>query len=120
MRILVSHAEGGAERLNEELGPVYLREGPIAWNLVDEDGPLEFDPEALLELPFEQAYIIADACDDLYTERVIAPLVGRMNGSSASTPTATTSRTSRSSRRHPPRAVRSSRATSAAGKKPVA
>jgi hypothetical protein len=117
LRILTTFGVGTGDQLNEQLGPIYLREGPIGWNLVDEDGPVEFDPEAILELPFEQAFLIANACDDLYTERLVAPLVAKMNALSQSTPTTNgTSRTSRSSRKHLTPVEPSSPATSADGR----
>lgn len=65
--------------------PVYLRHGPVAWNLVDAEGdPLPLDPETL---DFADQYEIADRADDLYGESVLAPLVRRTRKLSASTRT---------------------------------
>jgi hypothetical protein len=73
--------------------PVYLREGPLAWNLVDARGeavPLTAD--ALEALPFADQYEIGDQGDTLYSADVIAPLLRRMKRSSATGPTTDTPR----------------------------
>lgn len=105
-----------ADHLFEIVGPLYIREGVIGWNLVDEDGEaVECTREALEALPYEQAYAIADKGDDLYTGRVLHPLELRLSASSNGTPTATTSRTPSSGQKARKRSSRSSRATSAGG-----
>lgn len=89
----------------------FVRYGAIGWNLVDEDGPVDFDVNALLE-DYTLARPVAEAADDLYGEAVMRPLVarlkatsprGRTNGSTSVTQPSTSK----------PR-VRSSRATTAA------
>jgi hypothetical protein len=75
----------------QHIGPVYIRRGVVAWNVVDEDGdPVPVTPEALDGLRWEEAYELADRADDLYGGQVLAPLakrvseltkVGRTNGS---------------------------------------
>ena len=57
----------------EYLGPVYLREGPIRWNLVDESGPVAMTRDALMDLPYSQGLPIANRADELYSDEV-APL----------------------------------------------
>jgi len=109
-----------AARLFEVIGPLYIREGVVGWNLVDEDGEaIECTPEALEALPYEQAYVIADKADDLYTERVLHPLALRLSASSNGMPTASTSVTRSSGPKARKRSSRSSRATSAAGPPPA-
>lgn len=66
---------------------VYLHEGPAAWNLVDEDGPVALTRDALDALPFEDQWEIADRADDIYQVTVLAPLVRRMKQSSETGPT---------------------------------
>jgi hypothetical protein len=91
------------ELMAEVVGPVYLREGPLAWNVVDEDGPV---PLAAVDLPFHEALPIVDAASALYTTEVSSPLAKRMNGQSGNGRTAKSiSRTTRSSsaRRKPPK-----------------
>jgi hypothetical protein len=81
--------------------PVYLTDGPEAWNLVDERGqPVPLTPEALEDLPFADQYEIGDQGDTLYGGEVVAPLLRRMSKSSETGPTTT------SSRRRSPRSPR--------------
>jgi hypothetical protein len=91
----------GIPQLYEFTGPVYIRRGVTGWNLIDEDGPIECTPEAVLALPYQDAYTIADRGDDLYREQVTAPLVRRISGSSNSTPTAGSTSATRPTRRRP-------------------
>lgn len=80
-------------RLAEVLGPVFIRRGVVAWNLIDEDGePIPVTREALDGLRWEDAYELADRADDLYGVQVLAPLVRRMNGSSKTGPTSGSTR----------------------------
>jgi hypothetical protein len=90
----------GIPRLFEFTGPVYIRRGVTGWNLLDDDGPVECTPEAVLALPYQDAYTIADRGDDLYRDQVTAPLVRQISASSSSTRTnGSTSRTRSTPRR---------------------
>ena len=72
--------------------PVYLTEGPEAWNLVDGGGrPVELTHEALEALPFADQYEIGDQGDTLYGGEVVAPLLRRMSKSSETSPTTSSS-----------------------------
>ena len=72
---------------------VYLHAGPVAWNLLDEDGrAVPLTDDALDGLDFPDQYAIADAADDLYGETVVSPLVRQMSKSSPTSPTPATSR----------------------------
>ena len=72
--------------------PVYLTEGPEAWNLVDASGrPVELTHEALETLPFADQYEIGDQGDTLYGGEVVGPLLRRMSKSSETLPTTDTS-----------------------------
>lgn len=89
--------------LQEELARVWLRHGAIGWNLLDERGRSRpFTPEGLIvEFPYMRGgREIADACDDLYKEAVLTPLVERLSALSKRGPTEPipleTSRTKRS------------------------
>lgn len=73
--------------------PVYLRDGPEAWNLLDAKGePVPLTREALEALPFADQYEIGDRGDTLYGGEVLAPLLRRMKKSSATGPTTNTRR----------------------------
>lgn len=73
--------------------PVYLREGPESWNLLDEHGkPVPLTREALEALPFADQYEIGDQGDTLYGGEVVAPLLRRMSKSSGTSPTTSSSR----------------------------
>lgn len=65
-------------RSDELVGPVYLREGPSGWNVVDDDGPVPYDPQVLID-NYVWGYPVVEACSALYTEAVLSPLVSRMN-----------------------------------------
>jgi hypothetical protein len=110
-------AEGfltGIPRLYECTGPVYLRRGVTEWNLVDDTGPVPCTPEAVMALPYQDAWNIADRGDDLYRQQVTAPLVQRTRDSSNGTPTAgSTSATRSKSPRPRSRSGRSSLPNSA-------
>lgn len=73
--------------------PVYLLEGPEAWNLVDQAGnPVPLTHAALNELPFSDQYEIGNHGDDLYGGEVLAPLLNKMKNSSKTGPTGASSR----------------------------
>jgi hypothetical protein len=105
-------------RVAEHVGPAYLRHGPIGWNVADEDGNgVPFDNEWLVaELPFEQAYPIVEAADDLYGEVVVTPFKMRTSKPSANgqTGNGSTSGRQKSTSKRPTRSARSSRNGSAA------
>lgn len=99
----------------EFVSPVFIKDGPLSWNVVDEDGPVPLTPEALDALPFGDAYTIAEWADDHYSMGVFDPLAARMSALSGNGQNgASTPRTRRSSkpRRSPPR---SSSANGSAG-----
>ena len=109
-------ADGDVEKFAELVGPVYIRRGMVGWNRVDEDGdpvPLPVDPST--ELPYEEAYWLADRADDLYGGSVLAPLVKQLEMSSRTGPTASsTSARSRSRSTRRKRSGSSSPASSVA------
>ena len=84
---------GGWVKLNARLKALYLEEGIVGWNLVDEDGPLAVNVGNIRERFLEdfaaadQVTVIADKADGLYYEAVLAPLVARLLESSQPTPT---------------------------------
>lgn len=60
----------------------YLRQQVAGWNLVDADGaPVPYSADALLS-DFDTARAVADAADELYSERLLAPLVAAVSKSS--------------------------------------
>ena len=75
----ISESGGDINLISELVGPVYVRKGPLSWNLVDEAGPVACTEEALAALPFHEAYEIVEKADLLYTIEVISPLVKRTN-----------------------------------------
>ena len=90
------------ELMAERVGPVYLREGPLSWNVLDEKGePVPLD---CTELPFPEALEIVEAASALYTTEISLPLAKRMNGPSGNGRTATSipPRTRSSSSRRSP------------------
>lgn len=101
--------DGDVSLFAQLVGPVYVREGPISWNVVDEAGPVELDTASILD-NYAWAYPIVQAADDLYTDAVVNPLVQRMNGLSGngSTPNSTHQRR-RTSKPRPSRRGSSSR-----------
>ena len=89
-------------RFAEVLGPVFIRRGVVAWNLLDEDGePVPVTREALDSLRWEDAYELADKADDIYGGQVLAPLVKRM---ATSSPTGRTNGSTRRPRKSSPKA----------------
>ena len=85
MRLIFS---GDGEPAAANALPVYLTEGPEAWNLVDGGGrPVELTHEALEALPFVDQYEIGDQGDTLYGGEVLGPLLRRMSKSSETSPT---------------------------------
>ena len=99
----MAQAEGDVSRFAELVGPVYIRRGLVGWNRVDEAGeplPLPDDPAA--EIPYEDAYWLAEKADDLYGGSVLAPLVKKLETFSRTGPTdGSTSASSRSRSRRP-------------------
>lgn len=92
-------AGGDVERFDELVGPVYIRRGMLGWNRVDEDGepvPLPDDPST--DLPYDEAYWLANRADDLYGGSVLAPLVKQLEMSSPTGRTASSTSASRRSR----------------------
>lgn len=88
----------------EHIGPVFIRRGVVAWNVVDEDGPVPVTRETLEALRWEDAYELADRADDLYGGQVLAPLVKRMSMRSKDGPTnGSTPHRRKSSRKRPAR-----------------
>lgn len=86
--------EGGAN--SNKAFSVYLHRGPVAWNLLDDQGqPLPLTVEALDALDFADQWEIADRADDLYGATVLAPLRRRMSASSKNGRTSGGSRRSR-------------------------
>ncbi len=84
------------------IGPVFIRRGVVAWNVLDEDGPVPVTRETLEALRWEDAYELADRADDLYGGQVLAPLVKRMSLSSKAGQTnGSTPHRRKSSRKHP-------------------
>lgn len=101
IEIVDGKLEYAQEKMSELVGPVYLREGPISWNLVDERGPIPLTKQALETLTFVEALPIVDRADDLYSMEVASPLVKRTAALSGTTPTG--SRTPRKTRSSSPR-----------------
>ena len=83
---------GDMARFAEVIGPVFIRRGVVAWNVVDDDGPVPVTNEALDALRWEDAYELADKADDLYGGQVLAPLVRRMDALSPRGQTAPSTR----------------------------
>lgn len=72
---------------------VYLHAGPVAWNLLDDEGrAIPLTAEALDGLDFADQYAIANAADDIYGETVVSPFSRAMATSSATSPTPAGSR----------------------------
>lgn len=72
---------GDAIVAEEMLGRVYLRHGIAGWNLLDGRGkPRDLTPEAAeAEFPWSRGgRLICEACDVLYQEEILAPLVERL------------------------------------------
>lgn len=106
-------------RATELIGPVYIREGPLSWNVVDANGPVPLTKERLDALSYADAYEIVEAADALYTEAIIAPLVKRMDVPSRNGRNGSSTRaTQRSSRPRPSRRGSSS-ANGSAGQQSV-
>jgi hypothetical protein len=66
-----------SSEFQERLWPIYLRRGVVSWNVVDEDGPVPV--EEVANLPYPEAYELADKADDIYGGEVLAPLAKRMS-----------------------------------------
>lgn len=106
-------------RFAELVGPVLIRRGVVAWNVLDEKGePVPVTPAALDGLRWEDAYELADKADDLYGEQILAPLVKRMNESSKAGPTNGSTRPRRSAKPRT-RSARSSSPSSASARNPT-
>jgi len=97
----IIESDGDVNRVAELVGPVYIREGVIGWNVIDENGAAELDIDGILD-DYALAYPIAEAADDMYSEAVLRPLVARMNALSGNGRTAaSTHPTRRSSKPRP-------------------
>ena len=72
-------AAGDGSTLAQRWLVTYVRHGAVAWNLVDEDGPVPFDVDAILA-DYSFALPVADRADDLYSAAIIDPLTVRLNG----------------------------------------
>lgn len=67
---------------------VFLTEGLLAWNLIDEEGEaVPLSKAALLALDFTDQYAIANQGDSLYADTVLSPLVRKIARSSGTGPT---------------------------------
>lgn len=66
-----------SEEFQERLWPVYLRRGVVSWNVVDENGPVPL--EEVADLPYPDAFELADRADDIYGGEVLAPFLKRMS-----------------------------------------
>lgn len=93
---LISDSGGDLVTLQEGLSKLWIRHGVIAWNLVDEAGPIPItEANVTAALPFGKGgRLVADRADDLYAEDILAPLVERVGalskrGSTASSRPAT-------------------------------
>ncbi len=64
------------ERLRRKWLATYVRYGAVGWNLVDEQGPVRFDVQAVLD-DYALAQPVAEKGDELYGETVNRPLVAR-------------------------------------------
>jgi hypothetical protein len=67
--------------------PVMIGRGVVAWNVVDEDGPVPVTRERLAALRWEDAYELGERADDIYGVQIFAPLGRRPLVSSANGPT---------------------------------
>lgn len=92
----IIEADGDVNRIAELVGPVYIREGVIGWNMEDERGPVPLDTDLLLN-DYTLAYPIAERGDDLYSQAVLAPLLTRMSVPSANGQNGTSIRQTRRS-----------------------
>lgn len=77
----IASLDGDMARMAQVVGPIFIRRGVVAWNVVDDDGPVPVTPEALDALRWEDAYELADRADDIYGGQVLAPLVKRQAAS---------------------------------------
>ncbi len=69
---------------------IYLHAGPIAWNVLDEQGrAVLLTREVLDGLSFDDQWEIADRADDIYGKVALAPLVRRTSVSSKNGQTST-------------------------------
>lgn len=109
-------ADGNVDLFDELVGPVYIRRGMVGWNRLDDEGnPLPIPADPGTEMPYDEAYWLANKADDLYGGSVLAPLQRLIEMSSPTGRTvSSTSPTqpSRSTRRKP--SGQSSRSRSAA------
>lgn len=87
------------------LGRAYLIGGIVRWTFVDEKGdPIEVTPYNVAQLKEEIVLPVADKADDLYSERLMRPLVARASKSSRNGHTARSTsarRTTSGTRRKP-------------------
>lgn len=91
-------------RLKARWLKTYIKMGAVGWNLTDAEGNAKpFDTDEILA-DYEFAYPVADACDGLYSEAILRPLMARLNAISPNGRTAaSTSRPVRSIRSRPAR-----------------
>ncbi len=119
--VIVANTGGGPKgedpllddsRVAETVGPIYVRHGVARWNVVDEDGPVPYDAEAIL-VDYTLAYPVVEVANQLYTEKLIDPLVKRMSVSSGRGSSVVPIRQTRrsSASRHSPRPSSSQKAS---------
>jgi len=98
-------------RLAPRLMDLFIRDGAAGWNVLDEDGPVPFDVEAVLA-DYAIARPVGDFAADLYTPAVMRPLTARLSAISqrGATPVSTSATRGRTRKPSAP----SSRVTTAA------
>jgi hypothetical protein len=106
----INGADGDPIILQELLARVWISHGVVGWNLVDGRGrPRPISAEAVLrEFPYSRGgRLIAEACDSLYADEILAPLRDRLRtlsepGSTGSTRQETSARRASTTRRRKP------------------
>jgi hypothetical protein len=103
------------ERYALELAPGWfeasIRYGATGWNLVDDDGPVPFDVQVVID-DYAIGRPVADVASDLYTDAVMDPLASRL---SARSPTGSTNGTTSPRKRRTSKPLRSSSPATSAG-----
>jgi hypothetical protein len=75
-------ASGSDKALQRAWFISYIRHGVVGWNLVDAKGqPRDLDIDELLD-DWEVGMAVAEKADELYGDRVVTPLVGKLYGTS--------------------------------------
>ena len=101
----IIEAAGNGGMLAASWQITFVKHGAIGWNFIDDEGPVPFDVNVLLD-DYELASPVAEKADELYGESVMRPLLqrlnptsrnGRTNGSTSATPRSTTKPRGRSS-----------------------